>query len=232
MRQQEITANIPAGQARLPGTLTLPDNPRGVVAVAHGSGSNRLSARNTYVAGLLQREGIATLLFDLLTSQEDQHPDARFNIELLAQRLLVATAWLKERPECAGLALAYYGASTGAAACICAAAELGDEVRAIVSRGGRPDLAGPESLGRLVSPTLLIVGGDDHVVLQLNRQAYALIGSENGRPGGCEKELAIVPGASHLFEEPGTLEQAAHHAVHWFNRWFGRTAPQDPRSAG
>lgn len=224
MRQQEITANIPAGQARLPGTLTLPDNPRGVVAVAHGSGSNRLSARNTYVAGLLQREGIATLLFDLLTSQEDQHPDARFNIELLAQRLLVATAWLKERPECAGLALAYYGASTGAAACICAAAELGDEVRAIVSRGGRPDLAGPESLGRLVSPTLLIVGGDDHVVLQLNRQAYALIGSENGRPGGCEKELAIVPGASHLFEEPGTLEQAAHHAVHWFNRCLGQAA--------
>lgn len=232
MRQQQLTADIPAGQAWLPGTLTLPENPRGVVAVAHGSGSNRLSARNTYVAAALQREGMATLLFDLLTSQEDQHPDARFNIELLAERLLAATLWLKARPECAGLPLAYYGASTGAAACIRAAAKLGDQIRAIVSRGGRPDLAGAESLRRLVSPTLLIVGGDDHVVLQLNRQAYALIGSENGRPSGCEKELAIVPGASHLFEEPGTLEQAAHHAVHWFSRWLGRTARQDPRAAG
>jgi dienelactone hydrolase len=209
----EASVSIPAGgDLRLEGMLVLPDSARGVVAFAHGSGSSRLSPRNVYVAQVLQENRIATMLFDLLTRHEDSDYDNRFDIALLTQRLLAATAWLQDQPQTKGLKLGYFGASTGAAAALRAAAKMGAQVAAVVSRGGRPDLAGREALERVASPTLLIVGGYDGVVIDLNRQAATHL--------GCEKELVIVPGASHLFEEPGTLEQAAGRAAAWFERWF------------
>lgn len=209
MRHIEVI--IPAGSVQLDGTLSLPEKPCGVVAFAHGSGSSRHSPRNRYVAEVLQKQGIATLLFDLLTAREDQTYETRFDIDLLTERLLTATDWLNARPD--AMKIGYFGASTGAAAALRAAASLGGQIAAVVSRGGRPDLAGPNALAALASPTLLVVGGLDDVVINLNQQAYDLM--------SCKKELLIVPGATHLFEEPGTLEQAANLATRWFLRWFG-----------
>lgn len=202
------TVHIPADAAKLDGDLILPPSVKGVVLFAHGSGSSRFSPRNTYVASILQKAGIGTLLFDLLTHEEDQDYEARFDITLLTRRLLAATAWLREQPQTRELSLGYFGASTGAAAALQAAAQPGNKISAVVSRGGRPDLAGEMALRKVRAPTLLIVGGEDTVVIGLNQQAYALL--------DCVKEMSIVPGATHLFEEPGTLEQAARKAAGWF----------------
>ncbi|GAO35503.1 DeoR family transcriptional regulator [Sulfuricella sp. T08] len=206
-------AHIPAGPSSaisLEGMLELPDNAIGVVLFAHGSGSSRLSPRNNYVARVLRDAGLGTLLIDLLTQHEDTDYATRFDIPLLTQRLLAATRWLQSEPATHPLAIGYFGASTGAAAALQAAAEEGRKIAAVVSRGGRPDLAGEEALNRVAAPTLLIVGGFDDVVIGLNQEAYRLL--------KCEKELVIVPGATHLFEEPGTLEQVAKHAANWLSQ--------------
>jgi putative phosphoribosyl transferase len=205
LRDEEV--EIPVGAVRLSGQLTVPDRATGVVVFAHGSGSSRHSPRNRYVACVLQRAGLATLLFDLLTPQEELRRANVFDIELLAGRLGEVTRWLRRRPACAGLAVGYFGASTGAAAALWAAAATDADVSAVVSRGGRPDLAGPR-LGDVRAPTLLIVGEHDTVVLELNRRAQALM--------RCESRVVVVPGATHLFEEPSTLEQAAAEACAWF----------------
>jgi dienelactone hydrolase len=207
---QEVV--IPAGGARLQGTLTLPQGAGSMVLFAHGSGSSRLSPRNRYVAAELNRSGIGTLLTDLLAPDEDAEPAARFDIDLLAARLLQATGWVAARLA-APLSFGYFGASTGAAAAIRAASASPVRIRAIVSRGGRPDLAGPDILATLLAPTLLLVGGLDSAVIQLNQEAFALL--------RCPKEWVIVPGATHLFEEPGTLEAVARHAAQWFERYLG-----------
>ncbi|MBV9040513.1 MAG: dienelactone hydrolase family protein [Acidimicrobiia bacterium] len=189
----------------------MPEAPTGVVAFAHGSGSSRHSPRNTYVAGVLNQAGCATVLADLLTDQEEQVDlrtrQLRFDIGLLARRVTATVDWLQSASETAELAVGLFGASTGAAAAIVAAAERPEAVRAVVSRGGRPDLAG-DALPQVRAPTLLIVGGLDHVVLELNQQALDLL--------PVEKNLVVVPGATHLFEEPGTLERVAELASAWF----------------
>lgn len=210
MNRHEVL--IPAGKVSLPGTATLPEGAVGIVAFAHGSGSSRHSPRNQYVAGVLHEHGIATLLFDLLTPQEDQTYATRFDIGLLTERLLAALAWLEGNAETKGMTLGCFGASTGAAAALRAAAQHAS-VAAVVSRGGRPDLAGAPALAAVRAPTLLIVGGRDEGVIELNQQACALL--------QCEKQLEIVPGATHLFEEPGALERAAAHAAAWFARHLG-----------
>jgi dienelactone hydrolase len=202
------TVHIPAGLVELDGELILPPSAKCVVLFAHGSGSSRFSPRNTYVAGVLQQRGIGTLLFDLLTRVEDQNYESRFDIALLTTRLIAATEWLKNNPKTKDLTLGYFGASTGAAAALQAAAKMENKISAVVSRGGRPDLAGAAALRRVTAPTLLIVGGADYEVIELNRQAELLL--------GCEKKLMLIPGATHLFEEPGTLQQAAHCAADWF----------------
>lgn len=194
----------------LPGDLALPPRPRGLVVFVHGSGSSRKSSRNRLVARALQQRGFGTLLFDLLTEHEDLDPTRRFDIALLTQRLLDVTTWVRDYSGLPHLPLGYFGASTGAAAALDAAATLGDAVAAVVSRGGRPDLA-LEHLPRVRAPTLLIVGADDDAVLDLNRTALAWL--------RCDKELAIVPHATHLFEEPGTLEDVARRAGDWFARY-------------
>jgi len=197
----------------LDGDLSVPPNTQGVVLFAHGSGSSRHSPRNRFVAEALQEVGLATLLLDLLTPDEealDLHArHLRFDIGLLAERLVGATDWLTQNPETRDLKVGYFGASTGAGAALVAAAGRPDAVGGIVSRGGRPDLAG-EALVHVRAPTLLIVGGRDPVVIQLNREALSRL--------RCEKELVIVPGATHLFEEPGTLERVAELARQWFKR--------------
>ncbi len=205
--EQEVRIPLD-GETHL-GTLGLPAQPCGLVLFAHGSGSSRLSSRNRFVADYLRREGVATLLFDLLTEVEDRTYETRFDIDLLTRRLLGATRWIRQQPVAHGLSLGYFGASTGAAAALRAAAEPGSDIRAVVSRGGRPDMA-MTALPNVTAPTLLIVGGHDDVVIQLNRQAYAALRAE--------KELSIVPGATHLFEEPGTLEEVARQAAAWFTR--------------
>jgi len=204
------SVNIPAGQVELDGELVLPPSSKGVVLFAHGSGSSRFSPRNTYVAEVLQKRGIGTLLFDLLTREEDQNYETRFDITLLTHRLLAATAWMQNSPETQSLGIGYFGASTGAAAALQAAAKMGDKISAVVSRGGRPDLAGEFALRNVTAPTLLIVGGADYGVIELNQQADALL--------NCERKLTLVPGATHLFEEPGTLQQAANIAADWFEQ--------------
>ena len=195
----------------LKGDLTVPDEARGIVLFAHGSGSSRRSIRNRAVAESLRRIGLATLLFDLLTEEEEfserETRHLRFDIGLLAGRLVGTTDWLADRPETAGLRVGYFGASTGGGAALVASAERSETVGAVVSRGGRPDLAG-ESLGLVRAPTLLIVGGDDATVLDLNRKAMARMIAP--------VRLEIVPGASHLFEEPGALEMVATLAGDWF----------------
>jgi len=202
--------NIPSGPVTLEGMLELPEDASGIVLFAHGSGSSRLSPRNNYVARVLRDAGLGTLLIDLLTQHEDADYATRFDIPLLTRRLLAATRWLQNEARTKSLSIGYFGASTGAAAALQAAGE--DGVAAVVSRGGRPDLAGEEALGKVAAPTLLIVGGFDDVVIGLNQAAYRLL--------KCEKELVIVPGATHLFEEPGTLEQVAKHAANWFGKFM------------
>jgi len=200
-------ADVQITPVGLPGRLELPSPCVGIVAFAHGSGSSRLSPRNTRVAAVLRRSGLGTLLFDLLTPDEAEDRRNVFDIGLLAQRLLQATAWLRGHRASSELPVGYFGASTGAAAALVAAAQPRSEIAAIVSRGGRPDLAG-DALGSVRAPTLLIVGGYDTDVLALNRAAAARL--------RCEKELVVVPGATHLFEEPGTLDAAIEHARRWF----------------
>lgn len=214
---EEIT--IDAGDVSVPGHITVPDAATGLVLFAHGSGSSRHSPRNRYVASVLQDAGIATLLFDLLTREEELDRANVFDVELLAGRLEAATASVRGRPGFSGLPVGYFGASTGAAAALWAAGAPHADVAAVVSRGGRPDLAGPR-LGHVRAPTLLIVGGEDRIVLELNEQAAAAL--------RCEHRLAVVPGATHLFEEPGTLQLAAELARDWFTEHLVRHAPPLP----
>jgi dienelactone hydrolase len=196
------------------------------VLFAHGSGSSRHSPRNRYVASILREAGLATLLMDLLSVQEEEIDEVtaelRFDIPLLARRLVAATDWVPSEPKTAGLKIGYFGASTGAGAALQAAARDPGMIAAVVSRGGRPDLA-ESYLPRVAAPTLLIVGGDDEPVIEMNRDAYAQL--------RCEKELVIVPGATHLFEEPGTLEQVADRAREWFQRHFAPASPRSPQAA-
>ncbi len=210
------TISISDGATRLDGELILPSDAQGIVVFAHGSGSSRFSPRNNYVAKVIQARGLGTLLFDLLTPQEDQNYATRFEIGLLTQRLLAATAWLKTEVNTQALKIGYFGASTGAAAALQAAAKLGNKIAAVVSRGGRPDLAGEQALVKVMSPTLLLVGGADYGVIELNQQAYSRL--------QCAKQLLLIPGATHLFEESGTLEQVANQAAHWFIRYLTDTA--------
>jgi pimeloyl-ACP methyl ester carboxylesterase len=206
--EQLIT--IPVEGVTLEGALAIPAHATGIVLFAHGSGSSRFSPRNNFVAEVLQKAGLGTLLIDLLTRSEDQDYERRFDIPLLTRRVVAVAQWLASQTATLTLPLGLFGASTGAAAALQAAAQLPDRVRAVVSRGGRPDLAGHAALTQVRCPTLLIVGGDDFGVIELNESAYALL------PG--EKELTIVPGATHLFEEPGTLEQVAKLAADWFQK--------------
>jgi putative phosphoribosyl transferase len=201
--------HIPADSVVLEGDLDIPRGAQALVIFAHGSGSSRHSKRNKYVAQILREAGLGTLLFDLLTREEDTIYENRFDIPLLARRLLAATHWVREQQLAKKLKVGYFGASTGAAAALVAAAEPGTEIGAIVSRGGRPDLA-ERALKHVQAPTLFIVGGDDYIVIELNQQAYNLMEAE--------KELRIIPGASHLFEEPGTLEQVSRLASEWFRK--------------
>lgn len=209
--------HIPVDIGRLDGSLFIPENARGLVLFAHGSGSGQNSPRNALVAAQLHARAIGTLLFDLLTPVEDGLYRNRFDIDLLCRRLQVAKAWVRDIDIAAALPLGLFGASTGAAAALRAAAEIGDEVRALVSRGGRPDLAGDETLGKTVAPTLLLVGGRDTSVIALNREAFARM--------NCEKQLRVIPGASHLFDEPGTLEQVAQQAAEWFEQHLPHASP-------
>jgi putative phosphoribosyl transferase len=202
-------AHIPVDAVTLEGEFVLPEGAEAVVIFAHGSGSSRHSPRNKFVAEALQEEGLGTLLFDLLTREDDMLYANRFNIPLLTDRLKAATLWLEQQPKAKGLAVGYFGASTGAAAALWAAADLGKDVRAVVSRGGRPDLADPV-LDRVVAPTLLIVGERDYAVIDLNRKALKSITAV--------KDLKIIAGATHLFEERGALEQVAYAAAEWFIR--------------
>jgi putative phosphoribosyl transferase len=203
------TTDIRISPIGLDGILGLPRPAKALVLFAHGSGSGRFSPRNTHVAAVLRQAGLATLLFDLLTEEEAADRGNVFDIELLAERLVLATAWAGQQEATRDLAIGYFGASTGAAAALVAAARLQEDIGAIVSRGGRPDMAGPV-LERVRAPTLLIVGGNDTGVLQLNEQALAKL--------QCEKSLEIVSGATHLFEEPGALDQVIDLARAWFTR--------------
>ena len=204
--------HIPAGTVTIEGMLEIPEQAIGLVLFAHGSGSSRHSPRNNYVAGVLREAGVGTLLMDLLTPEEDRDYARRFDIALLTQRLMDAARWVVSQDETSEIQLAFFGASTGAAAALEAAAILGDEAQAVVSRGGRPDMASSEVLATVTAPTLLLVGGLDNGVIDLNQQAYDQL--------RCEKKLTIIPGATHLFEEPGTLEEVAHQAAAWFKHHF------------
>lgn len=199
-------------QVTLRGLLGLEQTNQALVIFAHGSGSSRLSSRNNYVAEVIRQHGMGTLLFDLLTEKEDEVYEKRFEIPLLSDRLIAVTQWLKNEKQTSNLRLGYFGASTGAAAALQAAAQLPQDIKAVVSRGGRPDMAGDDALARVQSPTLLIVGGHDDIVIDLNQQAFASM--------TCTKALEIVPGATHLFEEPGTLEQVAEMAARWFESYL------------
>jgi putative phosphoribosyl transferase len=205
---------VPTGHAWLYGDLAVPHDYLGLVLFAHGSGSGRHSARNRRVAQRLQASRIATLLFDLLTAEEEQTDlrtrEHRFDIPLLTRRMQDATEWARAQPEVHGASVGYFGASTGSAAALIAAARLGDRISAVVSRGGRPDMAGPAVLAAVTAPTLLIVGGADHGVIELNRQAYEQL--------QCTRELLVIPSATHLFEEHGALDEVAHAAAAWFAR--------------
>jgi dienelactone hydrolase len=218
-QSDQDTVQVEAGRVKLEGNLAVPERTRGVVLFAHGSGSGRHSPRNRFVAGQLNSAGLATLLVDLLTEQEeavDQYTARlRFDIGLLAERLMGATDWLARNEGTAGLPVGYFGASTGGGAALVAAARLPNQIGAVVSRGGRPDLAG-DALPAVRCPTLLIVGGDDAVVIGLNQGALAQLGAK-------VKELQIVPGASHLFEEPGKLEEVAGLAAAWFGKYLAKS---------
>lgn|SRR5581483_4229332 len=205
----------------LSGDLVIPEQAAGVVVFAHGSGSSRHSPRNRYVAEVMQKGGFATLLMDLLTPSEEEIDirtrHLRFDISLLAHRLLDATDWLSREPVTRALRIGYFGASTGGGAALAAAAERPSVIHAIVSRGGRPDLAG-SALPRVQAPTLLIIGGNDHAVIELNEQALEKL--------RCKKQISIVPGATHLFEEPGALERVAELALDWFRRHLKLSGPE------
>lgn len=209
--EKEQLVSIPANGVALEGMLEVPQGAPGVVLFAHGSGSSRLSPRNTFVAETLRQAGLGTLLIDLLTEEEDSVYASRFDIHLLTQRLLKAVLWLQGCPETEGLAIGLFGASTGAASALQVAAMLGKDISAVVSRGGRPDLA-REALAQVRAPTLLIVGGNDDRVLALNRGAYSNLKTT--------KKLIIVPGATHLFEEPGALQEVARQASEWFTDYL------------
>ena len=221
---EERLVQVPVGAVTLEGNLTLPQDSQSVVLFAHGSGSSRHSPRNRYVARMLNEAKLATLLIDLLTPHEEvideRTAQLRFDIDLLAERLVDTTDWLSQYPDTKHLRIGYFGASTGAAAALVAAAGRPDQVHAIVSRGGRPDLAGP-ALPRVRAPTLLIVGGNDVQVIELNRLALAQLRGE--------KQLVIIPGATHLFEEPGALDKVAWLARQWFQRHL---IPAAQRAAG
>jgi putative phosphoribosyl transferase len=206
----EKLVQIAVGTAHIEGLLALPDNAQGLVLFVHGSGSSRHSPRNNYVARTLHDRRIATLLIDLLTPEEDEDYQSRFDIPLLTRRTLVATRWARSQEATRQLPIGYFGAS--AAAALQAAAALGLDIAAVVSRGGRPDLAGSVDLAKVKSPTLLLVGGLDYEVIDLNQQAYDCL--------QCVRELAIVPGATHLFEETGTLQEVARQAADWFSRYL------------
>jgi putative phosphoribosyl transferase len=213
-----IEVQVQAGRTVLPGNLHLPEGAGALVLFAHGSGSSRHSPRNQFVARALNDAGLATLLFDLLTQEEEtidtQTRELRFNIHLLAERLDHATKWAKQQEETGDFRIGYFGSSTGGAAALVAAADNPQDVGAVVSRGGRPDLAG-EALPKVQAPTLLIVGGNDDIVIELNEQARDRM--------RCEVKLEIIPGATHLFEEPGTLEKVATLASDWFAKHIGST---------
>jgi putative phosphoribosyl transferase len=223
-----LRVQVPAGAEVLEGDLSVPERARGIVLFAHGSGSSRHSPRNRHVAQVLQEAGVGTLLFDLLTAREEsidqRSGEFRFDIELLSQRLLEATEWMAEQPQAEELMFGYFGASTGAAAALVASAQQPPRLAAVVSRGGRPDLAS-SSLPLVKVPTLLIVGGDDSLVLQMNRWALAQL--------SCEKRLSVVSGATHLFAEPGALDRVARLASGWFAEHLPRPAnsPRE-RAAG
>jgi pimeloyl-ACP methyl ester carboxylesterase len=213
LEADSLAVQIPVGEVMLDGELILPPDARGLVVFVHGSGSSRHSPRNQYVARIIRESGLGTLLFDLLTREEEREDRVtaalRFDIDLLAGRLEAVTHWLLEQRATRHLGIGYFGSSTGGAAALVAAAGRGRRIDAVVSRGGRPDLAG-DALRRVDSPTLLIVGGYDQVVIDLNERAFAEL--------HCQKELQIVPGATHLFEEPGALEAVARLAAEWFHR--------------
>jgi putative phosphoribosyl transferase len=215
MTSMESAIKIPVGNVEVEGNLFLPSDTGGVVVFAHGSGSSRFSPRNQYVAKEFNLAGMGTLLFDLLTPGEEEEDELtaeyRFNIPLLAARLVGTTQWLRNDPSTRNLKLGYFGASTGAAAALIAAAKLPDEVSAVVSRGGRPDLAG-EYLADVRAPTLMLVGGYDEEVIELNKKAQSQMTNEN--------KLVIVPAATHLFEEPGKLEEVAKFSTEWFKRFL------------
>jgi len=214
MQKDDVT--IPAGEVTLKGNIYLPPKAKGMVLFAHGSGSGRFSPRNLFVAEALAASGIASLLSDLLNEWEADDRQKVFDIDLLSERLLHGLAWVMKEKRLKGFPVGLFGASTGAAAALSAAAQKPEEVKAVVSRGGRPDLA-QESLPLVEAPTLLIVGGRDRQVIQLNREAMGCL--------HCTKELVIVPGAGHLFEEPGTLERVAELAIEWFSRYFKAKGP-------
>lgn len=209
------SVTVSAGPVQLEGSLELPAAPRGVVAFAHGSGSGRQSPRNRYVAGELNKAGLGTLLLDLLTSDEDLDVERRFDIALLTARLADSVRFLSEQKATRGLPVGLFGASTGAASALRVAAAMPQRIGAVVSRGGRPDLAGDTALARVKAPTLLIVGAEDAGVIELNEQARDALAL-------CERKLVLVPGATHLFEEPGALEQVARLAAAWFARHLVR----------
>jgi len=202
---------IPVLGVHLKGRLRIVENQKGLIIFSHGSGSSRLSSRNNYVAEFLQNEGFSSLLFDLLTEKEDLIYENRFDIDLLSKRLASVTQWMLEHKEIPDTPIGYFGASTGAASALYAASELGNKVKAIVSRGGRPDLALP-ILDSIKAPTILIVGGNDHIVIDLNKKAYDKLGGV--------KKIEIVNGASHLFSESGKLEEVARLSSNWFNNYL------------
>ncbi|MEL4455055.1 alpha/beta hydrolase [Lutimonas vermicola] len=202
---------IPLMDVQLNGRLRIADDQKGLVIFSHGSGSSRLSSRNNYVAEFLQNDGFSSLLFDLLTEQEDRIYENRFDIDLLTERLINVTQWIQQDKELEGMPAGYFGASTGAASALCAAARLENDIKAIVSRGGRPDLSMPV-LHKIKAPTLLIVGGNDDIVIELNNKAY------NSLAG--IKKMEIIKGATHLFSEPGKLEEVAELSSNWFDKYL------------
>ena len=208
---EKITVQIHLDKVNLVGDLILPGNPLGIIIFSHGSGSSRLSPRNQFVAQVLNESGFATLLFDLLTDNESQVYTNRFNINMLTERLIAATHWTLPQSKIAGLRAGYFGASTGAASALNAAASLGDSIKAVVSRGGRPDLAMTE-LSKVTAPVQLIVGSKDYDVIKMNEEAFRKIQSP--------KQLVIIEGATHLFEEPGKLEEVAYKASTWFQKYL------------
>lgn len=220
--QRELTVSIPSGRVALEGVLELPERSLGVVVFSHGSGSGRHSPRNRFVATHLRRTGLATLLLDLLTPEEDRNYETRFDIDLLSERLGDAVRFARAHSQTSRLAVGLFGASTGAASALRVAAQMPSEVAAVVSRGGRPDLTGVHLLAAVRAPTLLIVGGRDYGVIEFNEVSRdALV--------HCDKHLAMVPGATHLFEERGALEEVARLAADWFVRYLSPAPTRDER---